>query len=124
VATVEQLAAEARRLKGIPDPSEVVVVRPKFTWSGTFGTLVGTAVALLIRGAIVSWAATKVEIIPDFGYVEAVFLCLFTTHLLHWGGRSGSWTRGWPQRARGAYDRAHAALKRAMKNAVDKAAEK
>ena len=121
MADVNSLAAEAHRLKSIPEPQEVVVVRAKVSPSNLFATFVVGVVAVLIRGGLVSWAATHVEVVPDFGYVEAVFVCLFVGWVVP-TSRATSWTRPWAERARGAYDRANAALKRAMKRAVDKAA--
>jgi len=120
--SIEELMRRRARLASLQDPSEVVVVRPKVTAPDFFGTAVSALIGVFARGGLVSWAAGHVGAVPDFGYVESVFLVLLVGWLLP-GSHGRGWTRPWNQRIRAEYDRASAALRRAMKRGVDAAAK-
>ena len=75
--TIDSLVEAGRKLRelgNIPDPQEVVIVRPKATWAGVLGIIFWGIVGMLIRGGLISWAATHVSFVPDFGYWESVWI--------------------------------------------------
>lgn len=120
--SIEELMRRRDRLAGVKEPAEVVVVSPKVDAAELVGRFVSGAALLSARAGVVSLAAGHVEAIPDFGYVESAWLVLFAHWLLPTVTGS-SWTRSWNQRARAEYDRASAALRRALKRGVDAAAK-
>lgn len=115
-----EAARKLRELKDIPDPSEVVIVRPKYTAVSFVSSVIGFVIGMMIRGAVISFAATHVAIVPDFGYWESFWLGVLGAYLFRSGGNWNHWTRGWSERLRSPYDRLMKATKRAaMKAAKD-----
>lgn len=113
-----EAARKLRELKNLPDPSEVVIVRPKYTAVSFISSLLGWAVGMLIRGAVISLAATHVSIVPDFGYWESVWIGVLGAYVFRGGGSWNHWTRGWGERIRAPYDRLMKATKRAAMKAA------
>lgn len=113
-----EAAQKLRELKNLPDPSEVVIVRPKFGVASFVSSIIGFVIGMLIRGAVISLAAAHVSIVPDFGYWEAVWVGVLGAYIFR-GSSWNHWTRGWSERIRSPYDR----LMRATKRAAMKAAK-
>lgn len=113
-----EAARKLRALKDIPDPSEVVIVRPKYGWTSFVSQMFGFAIGMLIRGAVISFAATHVSFVPDFGYWESVWIGILGAYIFRNGGSWNHWTRGWGERHRAAYDRFLAMTKKAAMKAA------
>lgn len=120
-----EAAQKLRELNKLPDPSEVVIVRPKYTAASFLSSLFGFVIGMLFRGMIISFAATHVSIVPDFGYWESVWIGILGAYIFRGGGSWNHWTRGWGERIRAPYDRLMKATKKAAmkiaKEQVDQA---
>lgn len=120
-----EAAQKLRELNKLPDPSEVVIVRPKYTPASFLSSIFGFMIGMLLRGAVISLAATHVSIVPDFGYWESVWIGILGAYIFRGGGSWNHWTRGWGERVRAPYDRLMKATKKAAmkiaKEQVDQA---
>lgn len=88
----------------MPDPQEVVIVRPSKTWSEALWFLVGSLAGFFIRAGLISWAAAHVEMVPDWGYVESMFVALLASWIFYHAGDYNVWSKGWSSRLGAARD--------------------
>lgn len=91
-------SALEEQLFGTPDPQEVTVVRPEKTRAELIGLLVGMLVGFFVRAGLVSWGSTMVEMVPDWSYVESMFVVLLANWLFLRSPKYNFWSKGWADR--------------------------
>ena len=73
--------------------TEVTIVRPETSWPEALGGLLGAILSLFIRGGLIAWGASEVSVIPDWGYIESVFVALLGTWIFHAPSNYRYWTK-------------------------------
>jgi predicted tellurium resistance membrane protein TerC len=77
-------------------PLNVTIVRPKLKAPDVGAALLGGIIAFLIRAALIMWASAHISLVPDLGYLEALWLSFFVSLFLF---RSDTTYRVWTRQA-------------------------